>query len=232
MNGFLMLFLFFGGTGGSSGDARYENIDPGLVDLIEKIDEKAATITSLKARFVQRKEISLLKEPVEKKGTFYLKRPDGFKLDFDPEEDLVMIITNEEMVAISPSAKKAEQIKLKKRQIGLTQRILSDKLGTMVNYFNITRAVRTGGPGGQRLVLTPNKRKLKKKFREIEIWIDDQYLIHKLKVTSKDGDVHELSLIDIQLNVPIDAKMFDTSIPEDFEVGDRLEYLFGPGMSF
>lgn len=232
MKWIVIWFLLLAHMAFGRGEARLEGIDPGLVELIEKIDEKGASIETLCARFLQRKEISLLKEPVEKRGSFYLKKPDGIRLEFDPKEDLAIIMTNEEMVAISHGAKRADRVKLKKRRGDLAQKILSDKLNVMLNYFTITRAVKTDGSGGQRLVLTPSKRKVKKKFQEIQIWVNKDYLIFHIKVTSKDGDVNELLLEDIRLNEELKAGLFNTEIPEDYELGDRMEFLFGAGIAF
>ncbi len=232
MHWFFFSILFLPHLAFGAGEARPEDIDPGLVELIEKIDEKAATIETLHARFLQRKEISLLKEPIEKEGDFYLKKPDGIRLQFDPEEDLAIIMNNDEMVAISHNAKRADRVKLKKRRGELAQRILSDKLNVMLNYFTVTRAVKTDGSGGQRLVLEPSKRKVKKKFQELQIWVNEDFLIYRIKVTSRDGDINELMLKDIRLNEALKTELFDTSVPEDYELGDRMEFIFGAGIAF
>ncbi len=212
---------------GFAGDRS--DIDPGLVELVEKIDEKASNIVTLRAHFVQRKEISLLTEPVEMEGSFLIKKPDGIKFDFDPKEDLILIVNKDEMISLSHKAKKANRIKMKKRKTDLTRGILSEKIKTLLGYFNLTRA---SGSNGNHLVLTPTKRKLKKKFKDVQIWVNNDHLIYKIKVTLKDGDVYELTLSDIELNVDLDSEEFDTTIPEGYELGDRMEYIFGSNVAF
>ena len=132
----MQCLLLYSADSCPSGD-KTRNVDPKLVALIEEIDAKSATIDTIQADFVQRKEISLLKEPVEMKGVFTLKRPDGIKFDFDPEQDLILIITREEMVSLSHEAKKASRITMKKRRSRLAQRLLSEKLKTLLKYFKI-----------------------------------------------------------------------------------------------
>lgn len=212
---------------GFAGDRN--DIDPGLVELVEKIDEKASNIVTLRAHFVQRKEISLLTEPVEMEGSFLIKKPDGIKFDFDPKEDLILIVNKDEMISLSHKAKKANRIKMKKRKTDLTRGILSEKIKTLLGYFNLTRA---SGSNGNHLVLTPTKRKLKKKFKDVQIWVNNDHLICKIKVTLKDGDIYELTLSDIELNVDLDSKEFETTIPEGYELGDRMEYIFGSNVAF
>ncbi len=224
----LSCFLIIGFHAHTAG--RDPKVDPGLIELIEKIDEKGSSIVTIRARFVQRKEISLLKEPVEMKGVFYLRKEDGIRFEFEPKDDLTLIITKEEMVSISPEAKKANRIKMKKRRTDLTRGILSEKLKFLLGYFSITRA--SSQTGNQHLLLKPSKRKLKKRFRDIQIWVNSEHLIHQIKVTSKDGDTYELALTNIELNVELAPDLFKTTIPDSFELGDRMEYIFGAGVTF
>lgn len=208
---------------------RNENIDPGLVELVEKIDARAGSIVTMRAHFLQRKEISLLKDPVEMEGTFLIKKPDGIKFDFDPKEDLILIMNKDEMISLSHKAKKANRIKMKKRKTDLTRGILSEKLKTLLGYFNLTRA---SGSDGNHLILKPSKRKLKKRFQDVQIWVNNEHMIYKIKVTLKDGDVFQLELTDIELNVDLDSALFDTTIPDEYELGDRMEYIFGSNIAF
>lgn len=204
--------------------ARKKQIDPGLVKLVEEIDKKGSEVQSMRARFVQRKEISLLTEPVEMSGVFYMRKPDGIKFDFDPEDDLVLILSKEEMVTMSPEAKKASRIKLKKRKTELTRGLLSEKLSTLLGYFSMTRA---SSDSGARLILEPSRRKLRKKFKNVELWVNNEHLIHRVKITLKDGDIYELALTEIEENVEIKPNLFDTTIPDGYEMGERMESILG-----
>lgn len=209
------------------------NVDEGLVDLVEKIDARNAELHTMKAQFVQRREINLLRDPVEKKGVMYLKKSAGIKFDFEPKEDLTIIITPEAMVALSPAAKKADLIPIKKRNLDLTQTVLSDKLADLPDYFRITRAVsQDANDPYQRLVLVPTRRKFRKKFEELEVRINEDYLITHLKVVSADGDVFELFFDNIEVNLELDDELFDTTIPDDYEMGKRMDAIFGPGVDF
>ena len=122
----------------ASGDTL---IDQGLLELVQKIDAKAETIATIRAKFYQRKDLSLMTEPLELQGTFFLKKPDGIKFSAVPEDDLILVITQHEMVSLSPKVKKATRIKLKKRRDFLTQQLLSKKLEAMLGYFTIAKSV-------------------------------------------------------------------------------------------
>lgn len=228
MRFFTIAFLLLSINGFSMG--KDSDLDPGLVKLIEQIDAKSSTIHALKADFVQLKEISLLTEPVEMKGVFYLKKQQGIKFDFEPKEDLELIVNKEEMVSLSPKAKRATRVKMKKRRTELTQGILTEKIIALVGYFNITRVGAEGQ--GQHLKLEPTKRKLKKKFKDVDIWVNKDHMIYKVRVTSPDGDVFQLSLANMEINPEIDNSLFETKVPDGFELGDRMEFIFGANIAF
>jgi len=203
-------------------------LDPALAALADKVDARTAEISTIKARFSQRKEVSLLKEPVVMNGDFYFKRKSGFKFAFDKEHDLIIVITNQETIILSPEARKADRIKVKKRHGRLVERLLSDKIASLTDNFRIEQSAEEAGDG-YHLILSPTKRRVKKRVDDLHIWIDKDYLIYRLKMTGKDGDVYELTLEDIQLNVDVPEDTFELEIPEDFEHDDRMDFLFGAG---
>jgi len=208
------------------------NIDQGLVDLVKAIDEKAETISTIKAKFHQVRESTLMKDPMELRGTFFLKKPDGLKFSAVPSDDLILVITQEEMVSLSPKVKKASRIKLKKRRDFLTQHLLSKRLEAMLGFFTIAKSAKPDAEGNHHLILTPIKRKYKKRFKEIHLWVNADHIIFKFHVMEKDGDVIRLELSDIQVNVPIDSSEFVTTIPNDYTIGERMAFILGSDLGF
>ncbi|MDJ0837137.1 MAG: outer membrane lipoprotein carrier protein LolA [Acidobacteriota bacterium] len=208
---------------------RKVEVDPKLAALVEKVDAKAEEINTMRADFRQRKEIYMLKEPVEMKGVFSIRRPDGMRFDFEEKEDLILIMTREDMVSLSHKAKKASSIKLKKRHGRFVQRLLSDKLGSLTKYFDMTLEE---DDKGYRLLLMPAKRKLKKRFKSIHTAVNKEYLITYIKVELTDGDIYELYLDNIQLNQELPGDIFNTVIPEGYQMGERMDSIFGAGEKF
>lgn len=215
---------------GSTKEKR--SMEPELVVLVEKVDAKTATIQTIKARFTQRKEIRLLKEPVLMGGNFYFKRQHGFKFEFNPEDDLLIVITNEATIALSHGSKQASRIKMKKRHGRLVERLLSDKIKSLSTNFSIALAEPTGAGKVQHMILKPYKRRVKKRIESVHIWINSDYLINKIKVIAADGDTFELALLELRLNEEIADSFFEVTIPKNYHIGDRMEFLFSPGATF
>lgn len=213
---------------------RNEALDPDLEALVKRVDEVNSGIHSMKAKFTQRKEISLLKDPIEVSGDFFLKKSDGIRFDYDVDEDLVLLITDREMVSLSHANKRADRVKLPRRKTDLTRLLISEQLDTIRSYFEITK-VKPGSDaedGVQELLLLPSKRKLKKRIKEVRIWVNDAFFITGAQMTSRDGDVFELKLTDVEINPDLDPALFDSTVPEGYEVGDRFEFVFGPDTTF
>lgn len=208
------------------------DIEPGLESLVQKIDEVNQSVQTLQARFEQKRELSLLTEPVVMTGTFYLQKPNAMKFQFDPEFDLSMTVNQEEMITIAHKEKKAERIELPKRKTDITQMLVAERLETLASYFRIGRLDQTKTTGGQTLILHPTRRKLKKKFKEIRIHINPEFLIDHIVVVQKDGDLFELKFSEISVNQEIDPSTFNVQIPEDYTVGNRVEFIFGPNSGF
>ena len=204
---------------------------PDLADLIEKIDAKSEQVKTLRARFIQKREVSLLMDSPEMSGVFSLQRPHGLRFDFDDEYDLMVVLNKNHMVTISHKAKTASRIKLKKRLGRFMQRLLSDKMASLIDNFEVTLQQKEEGEG-YLLKLKPTKRKLKKKFTNIEMWVNAEYLLSRLKVTLKDGDIYDLQLQKIELNVDITPNFFDAVIPESYQLGERTDFIFGAGETF
>lgn len=207
-------------------------IGAGLEELVAKVDEVNGTIETVHAKFTQRKEISLLQDPMVLAGDFYMKKGEIIVFDFDPEYDLELIINPTEMISLSRKAKTAERVKIPKRKTDLTHLLISENLDTILSYFSIRRVDHKQAEGGTELILEPVKRKLKKKIREVRIWVNDAYVIHRIKLKTPEGDTYELSLSDIQINPKLSDDLFQVEIPDDFQVGDRIEYFFGPNAGF
>jgi len=204
---------------------------PDLADLIEKIDAKSEQVSTLRARFIQKREVSLLMDSPEMTGVFCLQRPYGMRFDFDEEHDLLVILNKNHMVTISHKTKTASRIKIKKRLGRFMQRLLSDKMGSLLGNFEVTLEQKDEAKG-YRLKLVPTKRKLKKKFTNIEMWVNAEYMLTRLKVTLKDGDVYDLQLQNIEINVEIAPNFFDATIPESYQLGERTDFIFGAGETF
>lgn len=220
-----ILVLMLGGVIGPAFVAFGGDLAPGVAAFIESVDKRAAEVETMQGSFTQRKEISLLKDPVVMKGTFFVKKGVGLHFLYEPKEDLYLTLKDKLIVAVQPQAKKASVVEVQRRQSNIMEKLLNDKLDSLAKYFDVTMVEE--GEGVQKLTLDPSRRRVRKRFEEIVIWINKDLLIDRIKVTLKDGDIHELILAAIKVNETIDDAKFDTTVPPGFQMDERMEFLFG-----
>ena len=207
--------------------------NPRVVALVEKIDNNTETLTSMTAHFVQTKELALSTQPIVMAGDFLFMKDKGFKFSFDEEHDLILFLTKEKVVTISHKAKTANQADIKQRHNRYALKLLSQKIKSLTKYFDVTVDENTVDSKTQyHLTLNPAKRRLKKRFTSIEIWVNHDHLIHRVKLTLRDGDSYDVALSDIKTNDDIDAALFDMTIPAGYQIGDKVQEMFGTGAGF
>jgi len=203
-----------------------KDLDPSIRELVLKIDETNQATQTIKANFTQKKELSLLEEPMTLKGHFYLKKDVGMKFVFDSPENLEIYFTQRKIVSISHNERTASHKKLPKRKTDLTQVLLSEKLDKLLDYFTLSR-IPGDEEGEEALLLTPRKRKMKKKFKEIRISFTKDLLVKRVVVWEVDGDRFEVRLNSMIINSHLDDDLFVPKIPEDYESGSSLDPILG-----
>lgn len=217
---FSLVAMSFGPQKAVAGD-----LAPEVAAFIEKVDQRALEVETMQGAFTQRKEISLLKDPVVMEGTFFVKKGVGLHFLYEPSEDLYLTLKDKVIVAVQPEAKKASVVEVERRHSNIMEKLLNDKLDSLAKYFDVTMTEVEGGV--QQLQLDPARRRTRKRFDEIVVWINKDLLIERIKVTLKDGDIHELLLRDIVVNDEIEDSRFDTAVPEGYQMDERMEFLFG-----
>src|SRR5205814_1851546 len=123
---------------------------------------------TLTATFTERKEISLLKEPVVSKGLFYYTKPDDVLWQYTDPNPSYFLISRDELLSYFPLKRSAQRMSigmihdrlLKVLAIGQPSKIL-------MKYYDV-RLDETGNDvaGTHLLVLTPRKRMVKKRIAE------------------------------------------------------------------
>jgi outer membrane lipoprotein-sorting protein len=205
---------------------KEEALDPQVVALVEKIDQANQKIETLCADFTQKKELSLLAEPMSLKGHFFLKKNVGLKFVFAAPDNLELYFTKNKIISISHNDQTCSYKKIPKKKSDLTQLLLSEKLDKLMEYFSLFM-ISPEQCSDPALLLIPRKRKMKKQFREIRLFFNSDYLVKKISVVEKDGDHYEVILKQIKINSPLKDDEFKPVVPEDYQTGNSLDPLLG-----
>lgn len=189
---------------------------PTAKELVDRFDAAQGKVTSLQAPFTLTIRRALLRTPTVTKGTLYLQGSDFVHFAFAPPEDLVLHLTQKELISYSPAAGQGERLKIglirnhDRRFLGLGQ-----KLSELSDYFQLAVGEEKGQPGCLRATLTPRSYKLKKRFQTIFLVIDgDKYLPRQITWEERSGDTWVLELGALQLNAGIPAAVKGFKVPE------------------
>ncbi len=172
---------------------------------IREIDEQQRKIQSLAARFTQKKETALMKEPLLSSGLVRFKRPNRIYLAYEKPQSLEIAIDGQKMRIYQTGKPQIEQYSLGPGK-RMTQ-FLEPLIGVFQKYFAELEdqyIVTYGGMEGDRLyrfLLLPKDEKTRKFLLRVELWTDrGSGAIERFQMTETNGDRLLLEFHNLQIN--------------------------------
>jgi len=200
--------------------------DVTVEDVLVRFNEAQSSIETLQATFVERKEISLLKEPVVQRGTFYHARPQLYLWDYRAPKPKQVLLTSELLLAYYPDINRAEEVNVR-RWTKKIRRYL--QVGSDLDELRQDYDISLGTPevndlaGTHLLILVPRARKLKRRLDDIQIWIDGETgLTRRVAYQETKGDRTVFTFDDIRLNREIDPDRFEIDLPKNVQMGSTF----------
>ncbi len=205
----------------------YDRTDPALRQVLEKFDAAQSGVTTLSARFTERKEIGLLKNAVIQKGVFSHTKPDKFLWEYASPEPKLLLMNDKTLVAYYPLQKQAEEI-----QTRLTRKLvkyfgLGQVFADLQQYYDLSLEADNPVPGTHLIVMKPKVKRLEKRLMEVRLWLDDQVnQVRQLEYRETDGDRTVFTFEDIKVNAEIPASRYVIKFPEDVRVSQSFSGFF------
>jgi len=192
-----------------------------LNQVLTRFDQIQGQIRTLSAEFIQTTRSPLLEDPIVAKGRFYLTKPDSVLWEYSAPEPMRFVVADGKYTGYFPERKKAEKRDIKRwseqlfRFFGVGQG--SKELG---KFYEIA----LGEPGQAHegvylLVLSPKKRRVRKRFDEVRLWVDATSLLPvRIEYVGKDGNEREIRLLNTRFNPDLAAGLYDVAIPADVPI--------------
>ena len=184
--------------------------------VLARFDEVQTQIRTLSAEFIQTTRSPLLKDPIVARGQFYLTKPDSVLWDYQAPEPMRFVVAEGSYTGYFPERKKAEKRDIKRwseqlfRFFGVGQG--SNELG---KFYDL--ALGDAGAdekGAYLLVLSPKKRRVRRKVDEVRLWVDRSTLLPvRIDYLGRDGNQRELRFLDTRLNPDLAVGLYDVNIP-------------------
>jgi len=187
-----------------------------LDQVLARFDQVQGQIRTLSAEFVQTTRSPLLRDPIVAKGRFYLTKPDSVLWEYSAPEPMRFAVAEGKYTGYFPERKQAEKRDIKRwseqlfRFFGVGQG--SKELG---KFYQIALGDPSqAGTGAYLLVLSPKKRRVKKRFDEVRLWVDAASLLPvRIEYVGKDGNEREIRLLNTRFNPDLAAGLYDVAIP-------------------
>jgi outer membrane lipoprotein-sorting protein len=208
--------------------------DPGLNEpdtrlrsVLERFDEAQASIHRISANFREVKTLALLKEPVVQSGRFFHTKPDKFLWEYTNPEQKSLMLNGKTIIGYYPEQKRAEEIQTRFSKRIVKYMGLGSVLTDLTDEYEIALSEENRVKGTDLIVLTPKKRRIKKRLAEIRIWLDRELSQpRQMEYLESDGDKTLFTFSNIQINPEINLSKYEITFPDDVEVTKNLTGFF------
>ena len=206
---------------GADGAHAQESGQPEVRDLLARAEATYDGLSSMRARFVQKIEITLLGRERTGSGDWYQKGRGRFKMDFsDPEGDLI-VADGTTLWLYYPSTHPGQVIRSTidanatgAGMVDLQGRIF-EEAGQAYDAVLEGRKDVAGHPTWL-VSLTP---RAESPYRKVRVWVDvESLLVRRFEITEENETLRTVELYDLEPNASIPDEVFSFTPPAGTDV--------------
>ena len=175
---------------------------------IEKLEEISKNTETVKSRFVQYKQLSVLENTIESRGIFMFKKPGKVRWEYQSPYPY-LILMNKGRMTVKEEGKVQEFDTESNRMFKeINDLMLSMLSGEILNNPHFDTEIKENSE--QILaVLTPRKKELKQMMQSIEMYFNkNTYVITEIKIPEASGDYTRIVFKNRQNNIPLSESEF------------------------
>jgi len=195
-------------------------------ELIQDIDEKQRKIQTLTATFSQKKETTLLKDPLVSSGVMKFKRPNLIHFTYLKPKPMEVALDGKSIWIYPPGTTQAEKYSL------APGKRMTQAIEPLISIFQTSLAQLAGryaiayegleADSLQRFRLQPREEKVRKFLSAVDLWIDKTSgAILKFRMIEANGDRLSLDFSNLQFNLPLTDDDLTIKIPPSVKVLDQ-----------
>jgi len=195
-------------------------------ELIGAIDEQQRKIQTVAAHFSQKKETSLLREPLLSSGWVKFKRPDQIHWTYVKPEPMEVALDGKTLWFYTPGRSQAEQYSLARgkriaRYLDPLTAIFQKTFGELTEIY----AVAYEGLAADQSFhfrLQPKEEKVQRLLSRVDLWIDKSSgAILRFKMLESNGDQLSLEFENLQINPLLTDDDLKVKIPPSVRVMEQ-----------
>ncbi len=185
--------------------------DKDILELLNKIKSHYSSINSFRANFKQVRKSPLLKDKAITYGRFYFKKPDKLLLEFTSPYRIKIFYRKNKIYRFDEKRRAYAVLNVKRhRENAINFLNVSRTFNFLTKYF-VIKKIETKSRDIY-LIFIPRKRRVKKRFKIVEMWLDpDTYLFKKIYIEEKNGTTTTIFITDVKKNIEIKDSVFSFS---------------------
>ncbi len=191
-----------------------------LNDVVNNLQQRYEKIKDYQADFSQEAVLKLGQTTEKAFGKIYVKKPDMMRWDYDKPRRQQIIINKSEIIIYVPDEKQVMKDRVPQGSVNMTSFITN--IARIREDFNIAFYQNKKEPNSGRyfLELTPKKEGMNIAKAVLDVSEND-FLILKLSITDLQGNITNVSFLNIRIDAGIKDSLFAFKIPKGVEVIER-----------
>ena len=183
-------------------------------DLFDEVYARAQTQEAMwrtmRARFTETTESSLLREPIVARGTMVAEWPTRIRLEYDTPERRLVIVDERRLVMVTPGRHERFDRDITSAQARVRKYFVDKSPTELRRQFAITTTRDQAPSDAYRIVMRPTRKQIRQGLSELRLWIDARtLLLRRMQMLFPDGDSRTFTLEDVRTNQPIPAGTFE-----------------------
>ncbi len=189
------------------------------MSFLKKFDQVQEQTITVISNFTEKKELTLLDQPVISQGILYYKRPNQILWEYQKPDIKKFLLTGDHLLSYYPKEKRAEQISIKRFRSHVFKFFCIGQLSEDLRDYYKMEVSNSHNAKNVLMTLWPKKRKLKKRIDHLKLWIDrDVHQLTRLQYVEVDGDQTTIDFNNLRVNREIPPSTFQIDLPADVEV--------------
>lgn len=192
------------------------------VKTLRLLEKKYKEVTTFSGEFTQIKKSEVFLEEISSKGKYFYKKPRSFRCDYlSPNESENLFINDMAWVYV-PELKQVEKYYVGSNDNpgkGVNQMLIGFGVSTdkLLKEYFIT--IKDNSEKIIGVSLIPKKNGENKQTKEVIVWINKEKITpDKFKIIENNGDVTEITMMNINVDVKLDENLFKPSFPKGVEI--------------
>lgn len=187
--------------------------------LVDRVVERQRGLTTLRARFSQRKSSELLLEPAVSSGEFLFMAPDRVRWNYDTPRAMVVLFSGDTLTTYHPGDGVAQKVKIPSKHRRFVRVLAGTQpLDELEGQFRMALSD-AGGSAPYRLTLTPTHSALSRKLSSVQLEVDRNLMLPvSVEYVEPDGDSTRYEFQSLEIDPQLEGSSFALEFDESVRV--------------